>query len=97
MRRVALFPSARRDLDGIWSYIAERNVSAADELIGRLRQTMQMLVDQPYAGADVSFMRPGLRKWTVGRYILFYLVRPDRIEIVRVLHGARDIRRLDLI
>lgn len=36
---------------------------------------------------------PGLRTWPLGRYphIVFYVERPDHIDVWRVLHGHRDI------
>ncbi len=37
---------------------------------------------------------PGLLSFPFGRYMIFYLSIPGGIEIVRVLHGARDIERL---
>jgi toxin ParE1/3/4 len=32
-----------------------------------------------------------LRSFAVGRYVIFYLTIPAGVQIVRVLHGARDI------
>jgi toxin ParE1/3/4 len=32
----------------------------------------------------------GLRSFPVGRYVIFYMPTPKGVEIVRVLHGARD-------
>jgi toxin ParE1/3/4 len=39
-------------------------------------------------------MAPGLRSFPVGNYVVFYRIVPEGIELVRVLHGARDLRRL---
>jgi toxin ParE1/3/4 len=36
-------------------------------------------------------LAPGLRSLPYGRYVIFYEVMPDRIAIVRVLHGAGDL------
>lgn len=33
----------------------------------------------------------GLRSFPVGRYVIFYRIVQDGVEIVRVLHGARDL------
>ncbi len=33
----------------------------------------------------------GLRSFSVGRYVMFYRAIPEGVEIVRVLHGARDL------
>ena len=96
MRRIVLLRAARRDLDDIWSYIAERDVDAADRLIDRLKRATLLLAERPYAGMDAAILRPGLRKWTVGAYVVFYLIGAGRIEIVRIVHSARDHRRLGM-
>jgi toxin ParE1/3/4 len=38
--------------------------------------------------------RPGLRRMNSGRHAVIYLVKDDRIEIIRVLHVANDLGRL---
>lgn len=34
---------------------------------------------------------PGVRAWAVGDYVIFYRVDPDAVQILRILHGARDL------
>jgi toxin ParE1/3/4 len=36
-------------------------------------------------------LAPGLRSFPAGRYVIFYLPLTDGVDIVRVLHGSRDI------
>ena len=38
-------------------------------------------------------LAPGLRSFHVGNYLVFYRPVQDRIELVRVLHGARDLKK----
>lgn len=95
MRRIVLRPAARRDLDEFWSYVAERDPDAADRLVDRLKHATHLLADRPLAGVDAAALRPGLRKWTVGSYLILYMVGAGRIEVVRVVHGARDVYHLD--
>ncbi|HWB48592.1 MAG TPA: type II toxin-antitoxin system RelE/ParE family toxin [Stellaceae bacterium] len=38
-------------------------------------------------------MLPGLRSLPYGRYMIFYRISEEEVEIVRVLPGARDVRR----
>jgi toxin ParE1/3/4 len=42
-------------------------------------------------GESVSQYRPGLRRFTVGNYVLYYEPIQGGVRLVRVLHGARDI------
>jgi toxin ParE1/3/4 len=48
----------------------------------------------PEMGRKREKLFPGLRSFPVGRYIIFYRIRPDQIEIVRVLSSYRDIDAL---
>lgn len=50
-----------------------------------------MLADNPGAGRDRNDIVAGIRSFPVGRYLLFYRMLADGVELVRVLHGARDI------
>jgi len=34
----------------------------------------------------------GLRSFPIGKYVIFYVPRSRGIEVVRVLHGARDLK-----
>jgi toxin ParE1/3/4 len=36
-------------------------------------------------------LAPGVRSFPFGRYVVFYVPRNDGVDVVRVLHGARDI------
>jgi toxin ParE1/3/4 len=36
-------------------------------------------------------LAPGVRSFAFGKYIVFFSPLPDGIDLVRVLHGARDI------
>ena len=84
-------PTARNDYSAIWDHVAEDNPDAADVLLRALDSALNMLSDHPHAGQRRSDLRPRLRSFPVGRYLVFY--RPIRggIELVRVLHGARDV------
>jgi toxin ParE1/3/4 len=39
-------------------------------------------------------LSPGLRSFSVGKYVIFYMPHPKSVEIVRVLRGARDIEAI---
>lgn len=82
---------AEEDLDEIWFYIALDNVAAADNLLDDIDSSCQLLAVQPQAGRLRPELAPELRSFPVGRYVMFYRPRDDGIEVVRVLHSARDI------
>ena len=91
IRRTA---TSRRDFREIWAFIAVHNPTAADNLLRRLDAALDFLSEHPRAGPLRPELRPRLRSYPVGSYIIFY--RPTRygIELTRVLHGARDLRRI---
>ena len=94
MTQLRISPRAREDLLEIWSYIAEDSEENADGFIDKIHETMELLAGQPGLGRHREELAPGIQSFPVGRYIIFYRVLSNAIEIVRVLHGARDIENI---
>lgn len=92
MPEIRISPRASADLIEIWSYIADDSVANADVFINRLYKTIRLLANKSGAGRPREELAPGILSFPFGRYIIFYRVGQDAIEIVRVLHGARDIQ-----
>lgn len=74
----------------------ERSPRAAVHLIDALRKRWTLLLDHPYSGKARDDLRPGARCVIVGRYLVFYRVTDAGIEIVRILHGQRNITPDDI-
>jgi toxin ParE1/3/4 len=91
MPRVLKRPQAEADLDDIWWHIAQDNPDAADRLLDAIDERCTLLAQFPLVGTSRDELIPGLRSVPVGNYLVFYLPLDDGIEVVRVLHGARDI------
>jgi toxin ParE1/3/4 len=89
--KVLLSDKASRDLLRIYSYIAERNPTAAEALIRRIDQKFDQLADLPFIGRQRSSLAPGLRSVLVGNHLIFYSVGADSITVVRVIDGCMDI------
>jgi toxin ParE1/3/4 len=96
MARCLVTPRADRDLDSIWSFITVDNPRAADAMINRLTDTFDMLLTMPQAGRLRQEFREKLRSFAVENYVIFYRTVSEGIDIVRVLHGRRDIRPADV-
>ena len=94
MPQVTKTVRAEQDLDEIWFYIALDNVAAADNLLDDIDSSCQLLAIQPQAGRLRPELAPELRSFPVGRYVVFYRPQDDGIEVVRVLHSARDIESI---
>jgi toxin ParE1/3/4 len=89
-------PQAEVDVRSIWDFIAADNLSAADAMIDRIERTFDMLADQPFAGRARSDLAPNLRSFPVGSYIIFYIPKPDGVDVVRVMNGRQDIDADDM-
>jgi toxin ParE1/3/4 len=91
MPRIERLPIAVDDLIAIWRYIAVDNhrPQAAEELLTRIDEVLTILSKQPEIGERQDRYSPGLRTFSVGRYVLFYRPLDDGIRLIRVLHGAR--------
>lgn len=93
MSRVLKAPAAIDDLLEIWLYIAQDNRAAADALIDTIDSKCGILAEHPHMGRRRTELGSDLHSFAEGRYVVFYRVRSGGIEVVRVLHGARDIPR----
>lgn len=75
-------------------YIAQDKPLAAARLLRSIRNRIRTTIASfPEAGQTCNELAPGLRRFPIGNYVIFYRVT-GRIEIARVPHGARDIENL---
>jgi toxin ParE1/3/4 len=90
-RRVIWAPRSKRDLLDVWRYY-ERVASSdvADKLLREISEAGEGLADQALMWRARDEVLPGLRSVIVHPYTVFYRVRDDEVEIVRVLHERRD-------
>lgn len=91
MPTIVIRPRALVDLAEIWAYIAEDNPASADAFTALIDHKFHALARQPGIGRARPELNRDLRSFVVGRHMIFYLPFSNGIEIVRVLHGARDI------
>jgi len=95
MPRASYTAEARRDIDEIAFRIAIDNSSVALRWVDLVAETCDRLATQPDMGATFRTNRwKSGRRFPVGNYIIYYRPIDDGVEIVRVVHGAREQRRL---
>jgi toxin ParE1/3/4 len=94
MPRLQRTAQAEEDLIDIWLYIPHDDVGAADHLLDTLDDAFLLLAAQPALGRERPDIAVGLRHFPVRRYLILYREISDGIEIVRVVHGARDMSAL---
>jgi toxin ParE1/3/4 len=82
---------AARDLLDIWRHIADHDPGAADRMVRALDAKAVLLSENPRIGPARPDVAEGLRYFPVGRYVLLYREIAGGVEIVRCVHGARDL------
>jgi toxin ParE1/3/4 len=92
MPTLTVSPLAEEDLEEIWSFVAERDVEAADRLIDEITSRFDHLLAYPEAGRARHELLVNLRSLPVKRYVIFYQPTDEGVEIFRVLHSSRDIQ-----
>jgi toxin ParE1/3/4 len=96
MNKLRYLPSAEDDLTDIFYYISRENVDAAHRTIERIRSAVTRLRDYPRSAPPRLTSSSGLRGLTVGSYIVYYRITRAGVDVIRVLHAARDPRRAGL-
>ena len=91
MARVTRRPQAEADILEIWDYIAEDSIVEADRWVDRLDEKLLLWATQPMMGRARDELVAGIRSLSFGRYVVFFEPLADGIDVVRVLHGSRDI------
>lgn len=86
-------PRAHADLTDIWLYIGADNPNAADRVLDAIQGRLSRLLDHPRTGLLREDIGPGIRRVVIGQYLAFYRVTEDTVDVLRVLHGKREIDR----
>ncbi len=64
------------------------------EFYDEVDRILAMLARNPLMGEAVDHLLPGLRRHTLGKYLLFYRSLNEGLELIRILHGSRNIDKL---
>ncbi|CAM4365442.1 type II toxin-antitoxin system RelE/ParE family toxin [Paenibacillus alkaliterrae] len=86
------------DMDEIFSFISQDNVSVAENILEKLDHYIAGLADFPSMGSVLSdeeytLIQRGYRFIVVNPYLVFYRIIDDKVIIHRILHGRRDYLR----
>lgn len=96
--------AAKRDLQLQWLWYAETgSVALAERFLVAVKASLDLLAANPLSGSPTLVMQkrpPGVRRFPVGdgfgRIFLYYIPRAGSLELVRVIHSARDARQLPM-
>ena len=87
---------AEADLGKIYDFIARDAPYYAERFLDRLIAAVETLADYPRIGRQVpEAEREDVRELIFHSYRVIYLIKPDRITIVAIVHGSRDLSRLE--
>ncbi|MBD2307506.1 type II toxin-antitoxin system RelE/ParE family toxin [Chroococcidiopsis sp. FACHB-1243] len=100
MSEVNKRPQVIRDLIELATYIAEDNLDVSDRFLAAAEATFNQLAKMPQIGKLCQFSNPilaGIRQQGIKgfkKYLVFYRPSDSGIEILRVIHSARDIEAI---
>jgi len=78
-------------------YIAEDSPENAYRFIERLFDAAEPLADQPKMGRHVpEAERQDMRELLYKDYRIIYRIKPEQVDILTVIHGSRDLKRLKM-
>lgn len=97
---ISIRPQAKADIEEIIDWLTEENSYIVKPFLEQLQNSFELLADHPEIGHLRSYQNPvlkNIRMFPVKKYssyLIFYQPNPTEIQIIRVLHGARDIANL---
>jgi len=92
MRSATFSPEAKADLDDIYETVKESGAVFARRIAIQLRDASRRLAEMPGMGhRREEITDPMLRIWPVHSWLIIYRPIEDGVEIVRIIHGARDV------
>ena len=93
--KVVFAPSAKLDLRGIAWAIRRDSPERAERFVEEIVERCYTLAEMPRRYALIPrYEEHGIRRCPYGSYLIFYRVTEQAVQIVHVLHGARDYERL---
>ena len=95
MKSYKLSAEARLDYFEAFSFIAAHTPGVALQWERRMLKAFDHLAEWPDTGRiRPEYAPPSLRFWVEGDYLVIYDPATDPVEIVGVLHGARNVAEL---
>ena len=96
MKAFRLSPDGRGDIESLWLYIARDNPKAATRVTTVIRDACRHLAEFPNAGHKREDLttRTDVLFWPIYSFLIVYRPTTQPLQIVRVLHGNRDVSEI---
>lgn len=87
-----IFKTSRAQIDAvhIWVYIAKDNITAADNFIDQIEERLRQLAQNPLVAKAVPHIGNNIHQSIIGKYSIYYRPITEGIQVIRILHGARQ-------
>ncbi|OYW28834.1 MAG: hypothetical protein B7Z47_05430 [Chthoniobacter sp. 12-60-6] len=95
MPTVTYSQQADRDLDDIWDYVAQDSALQADRLWDHFKAKLQYLAKWNTFGSPRFDLCTNCRSYPFGKYCFYYRPTESGIEVLRILHSARDLDQIE--
>ncbi|BCU13540.1 MULTISPECIES: type II toxin-antitoxin system RelE/ParE family toxin [Microcystis] len=84
--------TAVNHLSAIYNYISQNSPQYAQRLVERLTRRSEQIANFPFSGRLVpEFETEQIREVIEGSYRIIYYIKPEQIDVIAVLHAARNI------
>ena len=93
MRELVKTSRAETDLAQIWAQLLLHGEAFADRVIDLIDRRCEVIRQLPYGGEACPQFGHDMRWFPAGNYVIFYRPLEDRVQVVRVLDGRRDLNR----
>jgi toxin ParE1/3/4 len=94
MAEYRLTPAAERDLEDIWTYTVQNwGVEQADLYADSLTAAFAELAQSPKLAPSCDHIRPGYRRRSVERHMIYFRITDYGVAVVRILHDRMDAPR----
>ena len=94
MAHVRYSRKAKADLLDLWLWLAEDSLHIADQKIAEIERRASTLKEHPELGVARPEIGPRARSLVIERWLVLYIIDGDGVLIMRVVDGARDLRKL---
>ncbi len=92
--RIHWTETAQEHLDGIYAYIAQDSPKYALRMVDRLTRRSQQIADVPLSGRCVpEYDMDQIREVIEWPFRIIYHIKPDQVDVIAVIHGARNVLR----
>ncbi len=90
--RCRLTLAAEQDLADLSQHVALDDPQAAVAILDVIEAKCSLLAQYPELDRPREELLPKLRSFPASNYVIFYRIALDEIQVIRILHGSRDVQ-----